>query len=190
MTPDRTMALSALSDIETAEHRTFQALAYGISSRILILWGGITVIGYLITQFQPRTALWSWGVLDVLGFLATAAMLRGSARRMTAKQAAQTWRLFSAQVVLTVFGLLVVWLLGPLSGRQLGALWPLVIMLGYVLAGLWVGRFFVVCGVAVTILTLAGYHWSGPWFPLWMAAANGGALVLGGLWLRRVGASL
>ncbi len=88
------------------------------------------------------------------------------------------------------FGLLVVIVLGPVSLRRQDAFWPLLFMLGYVLAGNWVGRFFILCGVSVAALTVAGYLWTGAWFPLWMAATMAGALIGSGLWLRRMGARL
>jgi len=74
-----------------------------------------------------------------------------------------------------------------MSGAQISAFWTTLAMLGYVLAGIWLGRFFITCGIAVTALTLVGYFWLGHWFPLWMAAIEGGALIGGGLWLRRIG---
>jgi hypothetical protein len=86
--------------------------------------------------------------------------------------------------------LLVVVILGPFKGRQLDAFWPLLFTLGYVLAGIWVGRFFIFCGLVIALLTVTGFWWAGPWFQLWMAVVNGGALILGGLWLRRQGAAL
>jgi len=59
-------------------------------------------------------------------------------------------------------------------------------MLFYCLAGLWFGRAFIVIGLAITVLTLIGYLFiTGGMFLLWMAAVNGGGLVLSGLWMRR-----
>jgi hypothetical protein len=98
------------------------------------------------------------------------------------------WRIVCAQVALVGFGVLFLIILGPLSGRQINAFWPLAFSLGYVLAGIWVGRFFVLCGIAIAGLTIAGFWWSGPWFSLWMAVVDGGGLILGGLWLRGKGA--
>ncbi|TQF39737.1 hypothetical protein UNPF46_12005 [Bradyrhizobium sp. UNPF46] len=41
-------------------------------------------------------------------------------------------------------------------------------------------------GLGVTALTLIGYVYIGEAFPLWMAFVNGGGLILGGLWMRRI----
>ena len=66
------------------------------------------------------------------------------------------------------------------------AFWPIYFMLFYVLAGLWVGRAFVVIGLSISALTLIGYFFvEGSAFLLWMAVTNGGGLILSGLWMRR-----
>jgi hypothetical protein len=59
-------------------------------------------------------------------------------------------------------------------------------MLIYCIAGLWFGRAFVAIGLGITVLTLIGYFFvTGAAFLLWMAAVNGGGLILSGLWMRR-----
>ncbi|MGD0108169.1 MAG: hypothetical protein ABSC06_29660 [Rhodopila sp.] len=190
MTLDRESAVTSLTAIEHAERRTSQAIFYGIASSFLILWGGVTAAGYLLGQAWPRHAGTVWPVLMVIGYAVTVAMTRRNRTGLTGRQMTLGWRLICAQFALIGFGVCVVTTLGPFSGRQLDAFWPLLFMLGYVLAGIWVGRFFVLSGVAIAGLTIGGFWWSGPWFPLWMALVNGGGLLLGGFWLRRQGASL
>jgi hypothetical protein len=48
------------------------------------------------------------------------------------------------------------------------------------------GTRYVVSGIAVAALTLAGFFLLKQHFLLWMAAVGGGAMILAGLWLRRV----
>jgi hypothetical protein len=187
MTLDRDSAASSLAAIEQAERRTSQAIFYGLASAFLILWGVVTALGYVATQAYPRQAAWTWPVLTAIGYAVTLALVSRRRSILTPAQRLLGWRLILAQVALIGFGVLVAVVLGPFNGRQLDAFWPLVFMLGYVLAGIWVGRFFILCGVAVALLTLAGFWWSGTWFPLWMAVVDGGSLILGGLWLRRQG---
>jgi hypothetical protein len=188
MALDRETAASSLAAIEQTEARTTQAIFYGLASAFLILWGAITAAGYIATQAFPRQAGWVWPVLQIGGFAVVLVMVRRQRRDLTPPQRMMGWRLVWAQVALMGFAALVITVLGPFTPRQLNAFWPLVFMLGYVLAGIWVGRFFILCGVAIAVLTLAGFWWSGPWFPLWMAAVNGGSLIAGGIWLRRRGA--
>ena len=181
-------AAASLAAIERAEQRTSQAVLYGIAGSFLMLWGAVTVIGYLFTQARPARAGIAWVILQTLGFVLTAIMIAGQRVRLVPSQRALGWRILAAQFALVGFGLAVITILGPISPRQIGAFWPLLFMLGYVLAGIWIGRFFVLCGIAIALLTIAGFWWTGPWFPLWMAAVYGGPLILGGLWLRRQGA--
>jgi hypothetical protein len=190
MTFDRDSAVSSLAAIEQTEARTTQAIFYGLASLFLILWGVVTTVGYVAEQAFPRQAGWMWLVLQVSGFAVMVAMVRGQRRVLTPVQQRLGWRLVWAQVALIGFALLVIVVLGPFGGRQLNAFWLLVFMLGYVLAGIWVGRFFILSGVAIAVLTVSGFCWSGAWFPLWMALVNGGFLIAGGLWLRRTGALL
>jgi FtsH-binding integral membrane protein len=187
MDVDRESAAASLSDVELAERRTFKAVVYGRSGSILILWGMATAAGYVATQYRPAWADYIWPIVWCAGFGGMFVLLGRGRRSLDGSHRALQWRLVTAQAALLVFGLLTTWLLAPLDGRQLNAFWPLLFMLGYVLAGLWVGPFFILCGIGVAALTVAGYWLSGSWFPLWMAAVNGGALIIGGLWLRRAG---
>jgi hypothetical protein len=59
-------------------------------------------------------------------------------------------------------------------------------MMMYSIAGLWFGYAFIGIGLLVSALTLVGYFYAGNAFDLWMAFVNGGGLILGGLWMRRV----
>jgi hypothetical protein len=183
MTLDRDEAAASLSDIASVERRTRETVVYARSSTILILWGVLCVLGYVFQYVDPHDARSAWiaaGVLGVTGTFAAGQWRRGSERRSLAQP------MFYAQLALIGYGLVLLVLLWPVDARQLSAFWPTLIMLGFVLMGLWLGRFFILCGLAVTALTLVGYFWSGAWFPLWMAVIDGGGLLAGGLWLRRL----
>ena len=184
---DRQEAATAMRDIAEAEQRLATASVYGTSAANLMLWGALIAIGYLVTQFEPAWAGPAWIGVDLVGVAGMAWLL--AHRRPLLRHKSLTSRLIAAQAALIVFTFALSVVLAPLTWRQVEALWPLVFMLGYVLAGLWVGRFFVVCGLIVAALTVLGYFAAGTWFPLWMAAAEGGALFAGGLWLRRIGAT-
>ena len=87
--------------------------------------------------------------------------------------------------MLVAYATLLSFLLWPLSDRQLTIFSPIIVMCGYVLMGLWLGRFFSICGLLITALIVVGYFWIGDWLDLWMAVVFGGGLVLGGVWLAR-----
>ena len=56
----------------------------------------------------------------------------------------------------------------------------------YVGMGIWTGWRLIALGVALVALTLVGFYAIGPWYSLYMGVVSGGALVLGGLWLRKL----
>ena len=183
---DRANAQSALDDVAEIEARTVQAATYGASSAIAILWGVVVALAYIMNQFFPAITVPAWLCAWAAGFVGTALISRRWKRQSQGRHG-MAMRLVYAQMVLILFGFLFLWLLPPSSPRQIAAFFPLVFMMGYVIAGLWMGRFFLFCGILVSALTVIGYLYSGPWLPLWMAAANGGALIAGGLYLRKVG---
>ena len=185
MTIDPNEAANSLDDIATVERRMREALYYGGSSAILVTWGIVWAIGHTITQFSPVNAGLAWLLLDAFGVVGAIVI---SVRRAQARRRVRDWRRGAAFIITIGFGLLWQCLLGGEQWREIRVVWATLFMFTYILAGLWIGRFFIVCGVAVTALTLAGYFWAGPWFELWMALVGGGSLALGGLWLRRVGA--
>jgi hypothetical protein len=77
-------------------------------------------------------------------------------------------------------------MLGQFGPRQISTFWPVYFMMMYSIAGLWFGYAFIGIGLLVSALTLIGYFYAGNAFDLWMAFVNGGGLILGGLWMRRV----
>jgi len=183
MTLDPKEAAASLDDIASVERRTRETLFYAGSSSILILWGVLSVIGNLVTWLAPRWATTAWVAIDVAGAAASFAILwwqlPADRRRETALRWAATY------IALFGFGAAVMAEFWPVAPRQLDAFWPTLVYFGYVLAGIWIGRFFLYVGVGAIALILIGFFWLGPWFLPWMAVVLGGGLVAGGLWLRR-----
>ena len=98
------------------------------------------------------------------------------------------WRLIWAIVALAIFGSAWSHLLGPLVPRAMNyAFQPSLFLMGIVLAGLWIGRFLIILGLAGIALIIAGAFVPEPWLRLWMAVVESGTLIIGGLWLRRSG---
>ncbi|HXY98348.1 MAG TPA: hypothetical protein VEI03_00015 [Stellaceae bacterium] len=186
MTIDPNEAAASLSDIASIERRTRETLVYARSSASLILWGLLVGAGYVISFLTPQNHdghYGHWSVIAVIGFAGSFLIHR----RRSKRDSRMGELLLATELVLLAFGFVFLVLFWPVTPRQMGAFWPILVMLGFVIAGIWLGRFFIYCGIAVTALTLAGYFWAGAWFALWMAVVNGGGLIAGGLWLRRQG---
>ena len=178
-------AAASLSEVESVERRTHQAITYEHSSRQFLLWGVLVACGYLFTFFLPADAYIGWIVVTALG-LAGSFALRAWGPLPHSRDSRLGQRIGYAQLVLVGFGVLLLWLLWPMSNRQVSAFWPTLVMFCHVLAGLWLGSFFIAVGTGVTALIVIGYVWAGAWYPLWLAATVGGGLIVSGLWLRRL----
>ena len=183
MTIDSKQASEALSEINEIARRVRQSTIYNLASLMLIMWGGLVFVGYLVSYLSPRQAGYAWLTVYVAGIAGTA-VISGLNK---ARSGIRTFdvRMFAAFLLFVGFGIFTSVGLGHFTPRQLGAFWPIYFMLFYTIAGLWVGHAFVAIGLGIIALTLIGYFWSGGAFELWMAGVNGGGLLLGGLWMRR-----
>jgi hypothetical protein len=178
-------AAQALDEIEAVVQRVRQSRTYDIASQMMILWGVLVFAGNIATLTWPRHGGYIWiavnaagafGAIAVTMFRFPGAVGRGFDVRMAI-----------AFVLFFAFGLLSSTVFGRFGPREMGAFWPIYFMLFYCLASLWFGRAFIAIGLGICVLTLVGYFFvTGGAFLLWMAAVNGGGLILGGLWMRRI----
>ena len=178
-------AVEALNDIEHIVQRVRQSRIYDISSQIMIAAGVLVLAGNLVNFVAPRQASLIWITVNVLT-VASAAALSTMSGKMAGVQTFD-FRVLGAFLLFYGFGFLCSVVLGHFGPRELGAFWATYFMLFYCMAGLWFGRAFTAMGLAIVVLTLIGYFFAaGGAFLLWMAAVNGGGLILSGLWMRRI----
>jgi hypothetical protein len=179
---DSRQATEALADIDDMTHRVRQSRIYELASQLMVMWGVLVFVGYLVTYMVPRYAVIGWIAVNVVGVAGWATISPVSQVRTGVRTFDP--RFLFAFVMLVAFGILSC-VLGQFGPRQIGTFWPIYFMLMYSIAGLWFGHAFIAIGLAVTALTLIGYFWLGSAFDLWMAFVNGGGLIVGGLWMRR-----
>lgn len=175
-------AEQALNDIENIVQRVRQSRIYDIASQLLIAAGVMVMAGNLANYAAPRYATYIWLIVNVLNVAIGAALatMGGIGLRFGFKVLAGILMFYG-------FGIVCVSVLGHYGPRELGAFWPIYSMLFYCLAGLWFGSAFLGIGLSIIVLTLIGYFFvEGAAFLLWMAAFNGGGLILSGLWMRRI----
>ncbi|OAF05127.1 hypothetical protein AYJ54_21990 [Bradyrhizobium centrolobii] len=180
---DSKQATDALADIEDTVRRVRQSQIYQVSSLVLLMWGVLACVADLAGWFWPRYGLYFWFAayaVSAVGLVALSAYHRSKSRV----------RVFDGRYFLTfaligAFGIFCCYF-GHFTPRQQTAFWPIYIMLFYMMAGVWFGYAFLVIGATIIALTLIGYFYI-PGLPLllWMAAVNGGGLIVGGLWMRR-----
>jgi hypothetical protein len=184
MSIDSREAAASLNDIADVERRTRQAVFYFGSSTIFIVWGVLVACGYGIAAWYPRSARTSWLVVTIVGCVLTAAIIALRARSSVRRD----WRIVWATFALIAFGSVWSYVLGPrLPPYMIYAFQPSLVMLGMVLAGLWLGRFFVILGLVGAALIAVAELAPQPWLSLWMAGVQSATLIIGGLWLRRIG---
>ncbi len=186
MTIDPSEAATSLRHIAAVEQRTREAVFYAGSSAVFIVWGILVACGYCLAELFPRSASTTWLAVSAIGGAATVLIV---AVRMRARpRETHDWRIVWAMVALTVYGATWSYVLGPVAPRWvLYGFQPSLFLLGIILAGLWLGRVFVVLGCAGILLMLVGYLQAEPWLRVWMGVVQSGTLILGGVWLHRNG---
>jgi hypothetical protein len=181
---DSKEASEALSDIDEMVRRVRQSRTYELASLIMILWGVLVFAGNVATWLLPWEGYQIWIAVDVAGILCTL-VISAFTYPHTGVRTFNV-RMLVAYLLFLAFGYFCTTVLGHLTPRQQGTFWPIYFMLFYSIAGLWFGYAFIAIGIGITVLTLVGYFYIGAAFPLWMAFVNGGGLILGGLWMRRI----
>jgi hypothetical protein len=180
---DSKEAAAALSDINDMVARVRQSRIYDQASQIAIISGVLVFTGNIATFFGPGYAFFIWPAVNILNVVAVAAisLMQGP----TAGVGTFDFRVLAAFLLFFAFGLLCSSVLGHFGPREMGTFWPIYFMLFYCIAGLWFGGAFLAIGLAITALTLVGYFFvTGAAFLIWMAIANGGGLIVSGLWMR------
>jgi hypothetical protein len=180
---DSSEAKAALDDIKEMIARVRQSQIYDIASLIMVATGALVLVGNIATFMVPRYGSSIWIGINILSIVIAATVsVRG---RYRTGVRSFDGRVLVAFLLFYGFGILCASVLGHFGWRELGTFWPIYFMLFYCIAGLWFGRAFLAIGLSITVLTLIGYFFiGGAAFLLWMAAVNGGGLVLSGLWMR------
>jgi hypothetical protein len=192
MTLSPNEAADTLRDIAAIETRSQRVYGYHRASPFLILWGILWVVGYGLTAVWPQRGNAVWIAILAIGLAATFAIgSRGSAKvdaRGIRRAAIANSRWVFPAIALIAFAFIssTFAVMGPVSGRQIGAFIPLVVAAGYALRGIWAGARFVVAGAVIATLVLGGFFLLPAYFELWMAGVGGGALILAGFWFRGV----
>ncbi len=178
-------AARALGEIDQARGRLHEATAYEHAAPFLIIWGLVWLVADLLTQFAPRFRL-AWTLCVVAGLVVSFVVGFVMGRKSVPAQAGTGWRQAVTWIVVMamVFSLFLV--VPVTSVREVHSVFGLVFGFIYVIVGLWMGWRVAALGVALVALTLVGFYAVREWYALFMGVVAGGALILGGLWLRRL----
>ena len=188
-----TEAAEALRDIAQTDRRTRVSSAYQIASPHLILWGLIWVAGYTGSGLTPPD---KWGLVwlplilvGVIGAIALG-MRAGAQRTESGETRGAGFSASRAATLAIAIGLFigsVYFVFAPVSPLPYLVFPALITALIYVLLGGLMGLpRYTAIGAVMFLVTMAGFIYAKPVLPFWIAAAGGGGLVLGGLWMRKV----
>jgi hypothetical protein len=182
--PDLTCdeAAAALDDIQLIVAHTRRAIVAAHTAEHLIVWGVAWMLGFGAVQFTNWNPGLIWLPVGLVGGAFSAWIGVRAGRRVASPVAG---RIFLFLAVLLGFAVAWLWILHPFNERNVGVYVATVFMFSYVAGGLWFGRFFVVLGVGVTALALAGVRLAPGWLDLIMGLGGGGALTASGLYIRR-----
>jgi hypothetical protein len=185
-------AKEALQDVDAVSRSIKGKMAYGIAGPILVLWGTVWVVCFLLTQFAPQISAWGWLVGNSLGIAGSLYLGRLRARTRTVRSDSAKrmgWRLFWFWFLLFIYADVWLAILWPWRGEQLGMFLVTLVMFAYVVMGLWLEMGFMLwLGLTVTALAGAGYvlsFWVPGYLNLWLGLAGGSALLASGLYLMR-----
>lgn len=176
-------ASKRLEDIERVTARSGLARGYREASPHLLLWGAIWALGYgLPAAGIAGHGIWPW--LIVPGIFGSFWFSRP---RKQAKSHRFDWRYGGSVAAAVIFLAGLFSIFSPLSGQQIGTVFPAIVGGAYLQLGIWTGGLRIaLVGLLVMAAALYAYHGAREVFDLLMAIAGGGGLILGGLWLRRL----
>ena len=162
------------------------------TSQIVLVWGAVYFLVPLSMHLWPF-----WGVIPMEIMLIGAIAYTMVRTRRSSLTSGPTSQRIGALWLLT-FGFGWMWMLilspgtfwefaeyHPNLARQMWAYGVSLAMFVYVVMGLWIGKFYVITGATVAVLTVIGLLCLGEWYWLWCAITGGGTLLSVGIWLRR-----
>ena len=186
MNVTRSDAASALRDIDTVQKRAQTAFGYRNGSPYLLLWGVLWIIAGTVGALAPGNAGLGWLAADIAGLIGTGCLIAAQARRDGSDGArGRVFRYVAVAAVLAVFIALTLSLFAPVTGVEVQSFIVLLVGAAYVILGCWFGLRYAVVGVAIAALAAGTCHFAPAHAALVVPLLGGGALILGGLWMRR-----
>jgi len=187
---DRNEAAQALRDVDLVRNRTVVASTYSAASPHLVLAGLAWILGY-IAMGVTRPAQWPlfWIPLTLVCLAGSFVIVVRSHRAdpvhpsARVRNAARSLWISAAMIVFIESTYL---LFRPAELTSYFVFPALLMGLIYAVIGAFGMPRFIWIGAGVFAVTIAGLLIAPAAILYWVAAAGGGGLVLGGLWLRKV----
>ena len=186
MSVSKDEASSALQDIEATERRSRTLFGYGLASPYMLMWGALWLIAGTVGAISPAHTGIGWSVVDMVGLVGNAClMIRQAWRCGERSERVRLLRYFGTGAVLVAFIGLTFMVFAPVTGIEILMLFTLLVAAGFTIAGCWSGLRYAAVGVALGGLAVGVFVLAPAYLHLIVPFAGGGALILGGLWMRR-----
>ncbi len=171
---DDQKARESLDWIKVARRQTSELRNYRESGSIVTAWGFVWLTGFGGQQFIPAIAHWLWLIGWALALIWTATR----PRRAYDNHALATW-------IVAVGFVLLLLLVIRADTRTAAMVFGMVLAASYAVIGIWAGRRFAFLAAIVLIISCLGWWLFPQWLFGLLAIGGGGALIVGGIWLRR-----
>ena len=179
-------AETALQDVGAARRHSLTLFRYGHASPYLLLWGVLWIVAGIIGTLSPDNIGIGWLVVDAIGIVGTGYLVIRSARSCAGEGArGEGLRFAATAAVIGAFTAMVFLIFAPVSGGEIQTFITMLIAAIYMIAGIWMGHKFTALGAILAALALGAFHLAPAHLPLIVSILGGGALILGGLWMRR-----
>jgi hypothetical protein len=185
-------AAGALATIESAGARSSQVQRYRRLASYLITWGIVWLVANSASDFAPHQIGSIWLTSSLLGVAATGYLgwrqqrLALGGGYSNGRHAEQSWRWWLCFLVIAAFIVTTIAVVPPMGARQQDTFLSMFWTFLYLAIGIWAGWRLFTIGLVATILILVGFYVIHEHYFLYMGWVSGGALIAGGLWLRRL----
>jgi hypothetical protein len=190
MTLDKTQAAQALADIDQSQRYSSSLYSYTRSAPYVVIAGLMWLTADLLMQFSPFDKTWIWPVVALIGtaafFAVASGQNRAESRAGTPARRGHMGRIVVVWLAIFAFIVATFSIFGLQDGRQEHSFIGVFFGCLYVAVGVFMGWRIVAIGVALAVLSMVGFYAVHDYYLAYMGVVGGGALILSGLWLRRV----
>ena len=171
---------------ERQKNTSLTLFHYEMASPYLLLWGALWIIAGIISVMSPENTGTGWIILNSIGIAATGYLVVGDSRRAGSHDTRnEGLRYMATVVVLALFLTMTFAIFNPVSGIQIQSFITVLLATIYMILGFWTGYRLTVIGAVLACLVIGAIMYTPSLLPSLVSVLGGGALILGGLWMRR-----
>ena len=171
---DKQSALESLNDVAMARLKTAELRNYRGMGSIVSVWGLVWFLGFGAQAILPTASPWVWGV----GWLGALAWTFTKPAKLHDFRALATWSVVTACLILIL-------VVTRADQNTAAMIFALALAASYAILGIWLGNRFLALAAIVLGSASCGWWLLPHLLNLILALGGGGALILGGIWLRR-----